>query len=124
MQGKRKDRVAHLLQKELSQLIVARIKDPRMGFITITHVEMPPDLKSAIVFYSVIGDAQKREETQVTLERSAGFLQKEIAHLLKLRYTPRLKFRYDDSLNQGIAIDAVLKDLKTDPDDHDPSVGQ
>ncbi|MCB9799977.1 MAG: 30S ribosome-binding factor RbfA [Candidatus Omnitrophica bacterium] len=117
MQGKRKERVAHLLQMELSRLLVGRMKDPRIGFITITHVEMPPDLKSAIVFYSVIGDANQREETQSALEHSAGFLQKEIAHLLKLRYTPRLKFRYDDSLNQGIAIDAVLRNLKTDSAD-------
>lgn len=56
MQGKRVDRVGHLVQQEMSRLIVERIRDPRVGFITVTHVKMTPDLKSAVVFVSVMGD--------------------------------------------------------------------
>jgi ribosome-binding factor A len=112
MQGKRIDRVGHLVQMELSQLILHRIKDPRLGFVTITHVSVAPDLRSACVFYSSLGDEKARKETQVALEKSSGFLQREIGTALQLRYTPKLKFMYDDSIDRGLEIDRVLKDIQ------------
>ena len=112
MQGKRGERVGHLLQKELSQLIIERVKDPRIGFITITHVKMAPDMKSAVIFFSVMGDDAKKKESLKTLERSTGFLQREIGHALNLRYTPRLHWEIDDSLEEGLKIDKVLRDLE------------
>ena len=111
MQGKRIDRIGHLIQMELSQLILRRIKDPRLGFVTVTHVEMTPDLKSALVFYSVLGDKKVKDESQMALERAAGFLQKGIAAALKLRNTPRLQFQFDDSLDQGFEIDRVIRQI-------------
>ncbi len=112
MQGKRIERVAHLLQMELSQLIVTRLKDPGLGFLTVTQVVMPPDLKSAIVYFSVIGDAKARERTTAALERARGYLQRETALSLKLRYTPVLQFRYDDSFIEGVKVDRILHELK------------
>jgi ribosome-binding factor A len=112
MQGKRTDRVGHLIQMELSQLILHRVKDPRMGFVTITHVNVTPDLRSAAVFYSALGDQKARKETQIALEKSSGFLQREIGTALQLRYTPKLKFLYDDSLDRGLEIDRVLRDIQ------------
>ena len=111
MQGKRIDRVGHLIQMELSQLILHRIKDPRLGFVTLTHVSVTPDLRSACVFYSALGDGKARQESQTALEKSAGFLQREIGKALELRYTPKLKFQYDDSLDRGFEIDRVLRDI-------------
>ena len=111
MQGKRIDRVGHLVQMELGQLILHRIKDPRLGFVTITHVSVTPDLRSAAVFYSALGDEKARQETQTALEKSSGFLQREIGLALQLRYTPKLKFIYDDSLDRGMEIDRVLRDI-------------
>ncbi len=112
MQGKRMDRVGHLIQKELGELILHRVKDPRLGsFVTITHVSPSADLKSAMVFYTVRGDS-KKEEVQSGLEKAAGFFQKQIADALKLRYTPKLKFRFDDSLDRGFEIDRLLYDLQ------------
>lgn len=112
MQGKRIDRVGHLVQMELSQLILHRVKDPRLGFVTITHVNVAPDLRSACVFYSSLGDQKARKETQTALEKSSGFLQREIGVALQLRYTPKLKFEYDDSIDQGLEIERVLKDIQ------------
>ncbi|HXV28313.1 MAG TPA: 30S ribosome-binding factor RbfA [bacterium] len=114
MQGKRTDRVGHLVQMELSQLILTRINDPRLGFMTVTHVDMTPDLKSATVFYSVLGDSKKRDDSQKALEHAAGFLQKSIATALKLRYTPKLRFQFDDSLDQGFEIDRLIRESKKD----------
>lgn len=111
MQGKRIDRVGHLIQMELGQLILHRIKDPRLGFVTITHVSVTPDLRSACVFFSALGDAKARRESQIALEHSAGFLQKEIGTALKLRYTPKLKFMFDDSLDRGMEIDKVIREI-------------
>ena len=112
MRGKRADRVGHLIQMELAQLILHRMKDPRLGsFVTITHVSTGADLKSAMVFYSVLGDEKKRRDVQAALEKASGFFQKEIASVISLRYTPRLKFSYDDSLDRGFEIDRVIRDI-------------
>ncbi len=111
MQGKRVDRVAHLVHMELSKLIVTKLKDPGIGFLTVTHVEMPPDLKNAIVYFSVIGDAKARERSTAALERARGFLQREAALSLQLRYTPVLQFRYDNSFTEGVKVDRILYEL-------------
>lgn len=113
MQGRRTERVGSLIQMELSQLILMRVKDPRLGFVTVTHVDVTPDLKSARVFYSVMGNDKVKSDSQLALEKAAGFLQKEIGTTLKLRYTPRLQFCFDDSLDRGLEIDRVLRDIKT-----------
>ncbi len=112
MQGKRLDRVNHLIQMELGPLILHRVKNPRLGFVTVTHVSVAPDLRSARVFYSVLGDEKARRESQLALEKAAGFLQREIGSALELRYTPKLKFAFDDSLDRGSEIDRVLRDIQ------------
>ena len=111
MQGKRTDRVGHLIQMELSQLILHRVKDPRLGFVTVTHVDVTPDLRSACVFYSVLGDAKAQKDSQIALEKAAGFLQKEIGTSLQFRYTPKLIFKRDDSYAKTFEVDQVLRKL-------------
>ncbi len=114
MQGKRIERVNHLIQMELSELILHRVKDPRLGFITITHVSVTPDLRSACVFYSCMGDEKQKKDSQMALEKASGFLQKEIGTALEIRYTPKLKFQLDDSLDRGLEIDQVLRSIQKD----------
>ena len=111
MQGKRVNRVGHLIQMELSQLILMKVKDPRLGFVTVTHVEAAPDLKTARVFYSALGDEAARKSSQLALEKATGFLQKEIGTALKLRFTPKLTFCFDRSLDDGFEIDKALRNL-------------
>ena len=113
-QGKRTDRVGHLIQMELSQLILHRVKDPGLGFVTVTHVDVTPDMRSACVFFSVLGDQKTKERTQKALEKASGFLQREIGAALKLRYTPRLRFVQDDSFDQGLEVDRVLHKIQRD----------
>lgn len=112
MQGKRTDRVGHLMQMELSNLILFRVKDPRLGFVTITSVNVSPDLRSACVYYSVMGDEEAKKNTQIALERSAGFLQREIGAAIKLRNTPKLVFRLDESITKGMEIDKIIRKIK------------
>ena len=112
MQGSRKDRVGHLVQMELGQLVLTRLKDPRLGFVTITHVDMSADLRSACVYYSVIGDEQKKKGTKIALEKAAGFLQARIGEAIQMRCTPKLIFRYDDSFDRGVEVDQVIRDIE------------
>lgn len=116
MQGKRIDRVGHLIQMELGQLILHRVKDPRLGFVTVTHVDVTPDLRSACVFYSVLGDAKAQKDSQTALEKASGFLQKEIGDALQFRYTPKLIFKRDDSYAKGFEVDQVIRKLHQEED--------
>lgn len=112
MQGRRLDRVGSLIQMELSKLLLMRMRDPRLGFVTVTHVDVAADLKTANVFYSVMGDEKAKKDTQIALEKAAGFLQKEIARTLILRFTPKLTFKLDRSLDEGMKIDKIIRDIQ------------
>ena len=115
MQGKRTERVGSLLQMELGKLILERVKDPRLGFITITHVKVTSDLKAAVVFFTVMGDETKKRDSLNVLKRAAGFLQREIGYDLRMRYTPRLQFELDDMVDKSFEIEEVIKKIGTDP---------
>lgn len=110
--SRRTHRVASLIQDLLGDLLVRKMKDPRLGLVTITRVEVPPDLKSAHVYYSVMGGDKEKAEGGRGLEHSAGFLQHEIAVVLKLRYTPKLIFHLDESLEESLRIQKILKNLE------------
>ncbi|HNX68350.1 MAG TPA: 30S ribosome-binding factor RbfA [Candidatus Omnitrophota bacterium] len=112
MQGKRIDRVGSLLQMELSKLIIERVKDPRLGFVTVMHVKVTADLKSAVVFLSVMGDPKAKTNTMIALEHAKGFLQREVGHALKLRNTPKLQFELDDSLDKDFEIGQVIRKIE------------
>lgn len=111
MRGKRTERVAELIKQSLGQNLLTKIRDPRLGFITVTHVEVSPDLEHAKVFYSVMGDDKVQKSTRVALERSRGFLQHELAMELKLRMTPLLSFHYDTSIEEGLKIEKIIRKL-------------
>jgi ribosome-binding factor A len=109
--GKRSERIGELVKEELGRLLVTKLKDPRLGFVTITSVRMTPDLREALVLYSVIGSDAVRESTQAALESARGFLQHELADLLKLRLTPRLRFKVDHSLEHSLRIESIIRKL-------------
>lgn len=106
--GDRKTRIESLVQSAIGQLILTRVKDPRVGFVTVTQIQMTADLKMAKVFYTVLGNQGTREETALALDRAAGYLQHELAVDLKLRSTPKLKFIFDDTYDERIKIDGLL----------------
>ncbi len=106
-------RVAHEVQRELGELLARGLKDPRItGFITVTGAKMAPDLKDVTVYVSIHADDAIRERTLEGLRAAAGYLQREVAHRLKLRYTPHLRFAYDASVAQGDRIERLLKEVK------------
>jgi ribosome-binding factor A len=85
------------------------LKDPRVGFVTVTGVETTPDLRHARVYVSVLGKAAERERTMTALERSHGFLQARINEALRMKRTPQLEFVYDDTLDRALRIERLLK---------------
>ena len=111
MQGKRTERIAALVKHKIASAITRDLKDPRIGFVTITDVYMSDDLKHARVFYSVMGAVEKIEETQNALYQARGFLQRDLAKTLNLRFTPQLSFIRDSSLDEGMKIDGIIRKI-------------
>lgn len=101
-------RVNEAVREVLSARLAEGLKDPRIGFVTVTAVETSSDLRHARVFVSVLGDASQREETLAGLASSHGFLQGRIADELRLKRTPTLEFVYDDSVDRGMRISELL----------------
>jgi ribosome-binding factor A len=109
----RPTRVAHEFQRELGELLARGLKDPRItGFITVTGAKMAPDLKEVTVYVSIHGDDATREQTLEGLRSAAGYLQREVAHRIRLRNTPHLRFAYDKSVAEGDKIERLLKEVK------------
>jgi ribosome-binding factor A len=101
------------LVREIVAEAVMDLKDPRIGFLTITGAETSPDLRSAVVYYSVMGTDEEKSGTDDALRSSASRIQREIGSQSTLRYTPKLEFRVDPSIEAGIRISNLVKDLDT-----------
>jgi ribosome-binding factor A len=113
-------RVAEQIQRELSEILRMELKDPRVGMITITDVEMSPDLAHAKVFFTTLGDAEARARTEQGLRRASGFLRSTLGHRLTVHNTPELHFEYDASVERGVRlsqmIDAAVAGKSDDPE--------
>lgn len=105
----RKERLNETIKELLSELIIKRVKDPRVGFVTITSVKVSADLYSAKVFFSVMGDDEERTESAKGLQSAQNFLRKTIGRELKLHNSPELHFVYDDSLDRALGIEEAIK---------------
>ena len=105
----RAQKLGDLIQRELAELIRLELKDPRVtGMVTITDVEVSLDQSHAKVFFTLLGDAGKIEETTAGLKRAAGFLRSQLAQRLRLRTIPQLDFRYDASVERGIRLTRLI----------------
>lgn len=110
----RSSRLAETLKQEISQLIREELKDPRIGFVTVTSVEVAEDLSSAKVYVSVLGDAQAAKDSLDALKNAAGFVRSEIGKRIRLRHTPEILFKYDTSIEHGAHIAKLLRTINTE----------
>lgn len=108
----RHDKVEHQLQKEISNIIHDEIKDPRLGFVTVTSVELSQDLRHAKVFFSVLGKEQDYEKTKEALDSAAGFVRKLIGERIRLMFVPEIFFREDRSSEYSARIQEILEEIK------------
>jgi len=110
--GHRPDRVGDQIRAELSELLSrGAVHDPGIGFITLTHVKMSPDLQLARVYYTMMGDAAARQKTAAALDRATPFFRRQIGSRLRLRRVPEVEFRFDESVAHQDRIEQILRDL-------------
>jgi ribosome-binding factor A len=106
--GRRADRVADLLREALADLLLREIKDPRIGMVTITAVEMTDDLRHARVYFSTVGDEPARQRSLRGLQSAAGFIRREVSHKLQLRYAPEITFQLDSAPERAQRVSELL----------------
>lgn len=111
MQGKRLDRVNQLIKEEISLLLQRELKDPRLGFVTVTEVDTSRDLRTAKVFVSVLGDEAQWTASLTALASARGFVRNWLRQHLDLRVTPELEFRADRSMQHAARIQELLKQI-------------
>ena len=109
----RSDRVADLMKEEISQMFCREVKDPHIGFITITDVEVTKDLHLAKIFYTIHGDERQLIASAHALQRVSPFIKRQLGKRLRMRFIPDILFRYDHSLDYGSKIDTLLDQLST-----------
>lgn len=108
----RQEKLAELIASELSDLLRTRVKDPRVGFVSITRVEVSGDYRHAKVYASVMGNKDEQIGTMKALQHATGFLRHELASRLDLRYTPEIVFKLDHSLEEGARILELIKEVE------------
>jgi len=106
--SQRQQQVGHLLREEISRIIHQEMRDPRLGFVTLTEVEVTPDLRLARIFVSVYGDQAERDASLEALAHASGFIRSELAKGWTLRYLPELEFRWDPSVERAARITELL----------------
>jgi ribosome-binding factor A len=123
-QGSRPDRVADQIRGELAQLLARDVRDPGIGFVTLTRVHVSADIQLARVFYTVLGDDRARRNSASALQRAMPFLRRQIGARLRLKRVPELTFQYDDSIAGQDRIEQLLNEIHAAPRaDDDESSG-
>src|SRR5574342_541160 len=112
MMSHRANRVGEQMKKELGDIISRKIKDPRIGFVTVTDVQVTGDLQQAKVYISVLGDEEQRENTLKGLAKAKGFIRTEIGQRIRLRKTPELIFEFDETMAYGNRINSLIHELQ------------
>jgi ribosome-binding factor A len=114
--GGRPGRAAEEFREILAEEI-PRLKDPRVGFVTVTRVEVTPDLRRAVVFYTVLGDDAERRATRAGLRSARRHLRTELGHQVRMKFTPELTFEEDEGMANVERVDQILRTLNTEGED-------
>lgn len=109
--NKRANRVAEQMKQELADIIGRRMKDPRVGFITVTSVDVTGDLQQAKVYVTVLGNNEEKEASLETLQKASGFIRSEIGERIRLRKVPEIEFVFDESVEYGNRIEKLITEI-------------
>jgi ribosome-binding factor A len=118
--GKRATRVGDQILKEIADLLIRKIKDPRVKGVTLTGIQLSDDLKNAKIYYSVMGDQPDMEKIQAGLDSAKGYIKREIGSRMHLRYVPEILFRYDATLAIGDQMEKLFQKIKQGATDEEP----
>jgi ribosome-binding factor A len=108
----RQERVEELIRQEVCEILREKVSDPRIGFVSITGVEISPDLENASIYVSILGDEKQKEEALKGLYSATRFIRGELGHRIELRLVPKLRFFRDDSLERGSRVLGLIKKLE------------
>jgi ribosome-binding factor A len=108
----RQGRVANLLKQITSDIIQRELRDPGLGFITVTDADISPDLRQARIYVSILGDDEKRNEGMAALERATSFVRRELGRRAGLRMVPEIKFKFDEAIERGTRIFELIEEVK------------
>ncbi|MYL33187.1 30S ribosome-binding factor RbfA [Pontibacillus yanchengensis] len=117
MSDLRANRVGEQMKKELGDIIGRKMKDPRIGFVTVTEVKVTGDLQQAKVYISVLGDEKQKHDSLLGLAKAKGFIRSEIGKRIRLRKTPEIMFEFDEAIEHGNRIEAIIQDLNDTSED-------
>lgn len=120
----RSRRIADQIQRELSEIIRLELKDPRVGMVTLTGVEVTPDNAHAKIFFTMLGEAAQTESCAHALEHAAGYLRSELAHRMRLRTVPQLHFVYDVSVERGVKLSRLIDEAVATDSTHGATGGR
>ena len=116
----RQAKIAELLKEEISDILRREMKDPRLGFVTITDAEISPDLRHAKVFVSILGTEQERKDNMALLKKAERFVRQAVGKRLSMKLLPEIRFYLDTSVDQGVRIFELLDKIKRN-DEHESS---
>jgi ribosome-binding factor A len=105
-------KIQEFIKQEVSSIILRDLKDPRLGFVTITDAKITGDLREATVYVSLFGSDEQKKGTMEALRSANGYIRSEVGKRLQIRYAPQIEFKEDTSLDYGIKIDKILKDIE------------
>ena len=105
-------KIQEFIKQEVSNILLKELKDPRIGFVTVTDAKITGDLREATVYVSLFGDEKKKKDTLTALKSANGYIRSEVGKRLKIRYSPEIQFKEDKSLDYGMKIDKILKDIE------------
>jgi ribosome-binding factor A len=123
MKDVRLKRLSEVVQRKASEVILYELKDPRMGFVTVTRVKLSGDLRHAVIYYSVVGSEGECSRTSHALEHAKGYIQSQIASALKTRVTPIIRFEFDKSVEGSVRVSRILSEIAVDERDEQEAAG-
>lgn len=107
-------KMQEFIKQEVSSMLLREVKDPRLGFVTVTGVHLTGDLRDATVYVSLFGSEKEKKESITALEMATGFIRRELGKRLKIYYTPQISFEQDTSLDYGMHIEGLIKQIHKD----------
>ncbi len=114
MTKKRVRKLAELLKEEISEILLKEVKDPRIGFVSLTEVKVSGDLKHAKVFVSVYGEDEEKKETMKGLKEATGYIRKLVGDRITTYHTPEILFKYDDSIEHGVYMSKLIEEVRAE----------
>jgi ribosome-binding factor A len=111
MQGSRPVRLGEQIREDLSRILKDEVRDPGIGFLTVTHVKMSSDLQVARVYYTTLGDERARRDAERAIRRASAFMRRQLAGRLRLRHAPELQFHYDESIARAERVEQLLQEI-------------